>query len=275
MSEIKCDTEYIGRQYIWLEETDSTNSLLRRLINDGVTVEHEVEKGLLIEGTPAEGTIIVADRQTAGRGRSGHSWESPKNTSVAMSVLLRPEVDDNSIPIVTLIAAIAVCDAVRKVCNLDTNIKWPNDVLINNRKVCGILTELDITSGTKSLILGVGINVNQDSFPEEINAIATSLSIESGEYVNRENLVERFAESLEKYYALFLKTGDMSLLKDEYEKHLININRAVKVLDPGDSFEGTARGIDEYGQLLVETGDGTIHRVYAGEVSVRGIYGYV
>ncbi len=275
MGIINCDTEFIGKKYIWLEETDSTNSMLRRLLDDGVTIEHKTESGMLIEGRPIEGTIIVADRQTAGRGRSGHNWESPAGTSIAMSVLLRPAVDDNSIPIITLIAALAVSHAIKEVCSLDTKIKWPNDIIVNNRKVCGILTELDISNGNKSLILGVGINVNQEAFPEEISQVATSLRMETGSQVDRELVVDRFAEALEKYYKLFLQTGDMSLLRDQYENLLINIDKEVKVLDPSENLTGTARGIDELGQLIVETEDGELHSIYAGEVSVRGLYGYV
>ncbi len=263
MAELSCNTEFIGKQYTWLEEIDSTNSLLRRMLADSSNV-------------PTEGTIIIADSQNAGRGRSGHTWSSPAGTSIAMSILLQPKVDDNSIPIITLIAALAVSDAVKKVCGLDTKIKWPNDIItVAGHKICGILTELDITGGKKSLILGVGINVNQHSFPDEIKSVATSLRIETGKEIDRSLVVSAFAEALEKYYKKFLTTGDMSLLKDEYEALLVNIDREVRVLDPSENITGVARGIDELGQLLVETNDGMIHHVYAGEVSVRGIYGYV
>ena len=270
-----CNTEFIGKQHIWLEETDSTNSLLRRLLSDGVTIEHKTYGGMLIEGAPKEGAMIVADSQNAGRGRSGHTWKSPAGTSIALSVLLKPDVNDNSIPIVTLIAALAVSETVKKVCNLDTKIKWPNDIIVGGRKICGILTELDITDGRKSLILGVGINVNQQSFPDDISDIATSLLIETGVEVDRALVVSTFAEALEKYYKKFLITGNMSLLKNEYEKLLINIGKEVKVLDPLENITGIARGIDDNGELLVETKEGVVRHVYAGEVSVRGIYGYV
>jgi len=275
MAEINCDTGYIGRQYLWLKETDSTNSLMRRLIGDGVTIEGIMDSGRLIEGNPPEGTLIISDHQNAGRGRSGHSWESPAGTSIAMSLLLKPKIDDDSIPMVTLIAALAVCRAIENECGIKAAIKWPNDILINNRKVCGILTELYTGNDGKSLIVGVGINANQDEFPAEIADIATSLKLELDDYTDREALVEGFAKAFEEYYEIFLKTGDMSELKDRYESLLINTGREVKVLVPGETITGTAGGIDERGRLLVKTSDGVIHPVYAGEVSVRGIYGYV
>jgi len=190
-------------------------------------------------------------------------------------VLLRPQISDDSISMVTLIAALAVSEAVRKVCDIVPDIKWPNDIVINGRKVCGILTELDITDGVKSLIVGVGINVNQNLFPEEIADKATSIMNEAGRLIDREELMQHFAEALEYYYEIFLKTGDMSGLLDEYNGKLINMNREVKVLDPSENIEGIARGIDPMGKLLVETEDGEIHHIYAGEVSVRGLYGYV
>lgn len=275
MNELKCNTQYIGRQYVWLEKTDSTNNMLKRLISDNTTVEEQYAYGNLVECEPKDGMMIIADHQEAGKGRTGRSWESPAGTSLAISVLLRPQISDDSISMVTLIAALAVSEAVRKVCDIVPDIKWPNDIVINGRKVCGILTELDITDGVKSLIVGVGINVNQNLFPEEIADKATSIMNEAGRLIDREELMQHFAEALEYYYEKFLKTGDMSGLLDEYNGKLINMNREVKVLDPSENIEGIARGIDSMGKLLVETEDGEIHHIYAGEVSVRGLYGYV
>lgn len=260
MGHINCETGFIGRNYKWLDEIDSTNSLMRRM---------------LMDEDVAEGLMLIADHQDAGRGRSGHTWSSPIGSSIALSVLLRPDVDENSIPIVTLVTALAVAKAIHTLHNIDVAIKWPNDIIVGGKKVCGILTELDLSRGVKSLIVGVGINANQESFPDEIKDVATSIKMITGKDCDRERLVEYFAACLEEYYKTFLKSGDMTELIDEYNSLLINIDREVKVLDPSENITGIAKGIDELGQLLVETDDKVTHHIYAGEVSVRGIYGYV
>ena len=275
MNDLRCNTKYIGKQYVWLEETDSTNSLMKRLLDEGTTVESGDGYGVLIEGNPVEGLMLLSNKQTAGRGRSGHTWSSPSGSSIALSVLLRPQTTADEIPMITLIAAMAVASAIDKASGVNTTIKWPNDVLIGDKKVCGILTELDIRDNVKSLIVGIGVNISQESFPEEIEKVATSLLIETGLFVDKEVLAGLLAEELEKYYELFLETKDMSKLKDEYSSKLVNMDKEVKVLDPSMNITGIARGIDSEGQLLVETSDGVIHHIYAGEVSVRGIYGYV
>lgn len=275
MNDLRCNTKYIGKQYVWLEETDSTNSLMKRLLDEGTTVESGDGYGVLIEGNPVEGLMLLSNKQTAGRGRSGHTWSSPSGSSIALSVLLRPQTTADEIPMITLIAAMAVASAIDKASGVNTAIKWPNDVLIGDKKVCGILTELDIRDNVKSLIVGIGVNISQESFPEEIEKVATSLLIETGLFVDKEVLAGLLAEELEKYYELFLETKDMSKLKDEYSSKLVNMDKEVKVLDPSMNITGIARGIDSEGQLLVETSDGVIHHIYAGEVSVRGIYGYV
>lgn len=275
MGELICSTKLIGKQYLWLSDTDSTNSVIRRLLRDGTTLEPGDDCGRLIEGTPLEGLVVIADHQSAGRGRSGHDWDTESGMGLAISVLLQPEVNDESLSIVTLVSALAVARALKQTCGIQSKIKWPNDLVCRGRKVCGILTELEIIGNSKSIILGVGINVNQKSFPRELDDKATSLFIETGKAVDREELMKQFAESLEYYYSIFLKTGDMSALVDEYNDLLINNDREVRVLDPSENITGIAKGIDKQGHLLVETEDGVMHSIYAGEVSVRGLYGYV
>ena len=162
---------------------------------------------------------------------------------------------------------------------LDARNKWPNDVVINGRKTCGILTEMDMESDyIRDVIVGVGINVNQPdtgSFPEEIRGTATSLKIEAGETVRRSALVAEVMNLFEGYYDSFLGNGDLSGLRQEYEKLLVSIGTEVRVLDPGGEYSGISGGIDDRGELLVKMPDGEVRTVYAGEVSVRGIYGYV
>ena len=193
-----------------------------------------------------------------------------------MTLGLRPEFQPDLAPMVTLIDAMAVAKAVEETCGLKTQIKWPNDVVIDGRKICGILTEMSAETGyIHYVVIGTGINVNIREFPEEIRDTATSLCIEKGEKVLRAPIIAGTMESFEAYYEKFLRTMDLSLLLDEYNARLVNKNAKVKVLDPQNEFEGTARGIDEKGRLLVEKADGCIEAVFAGEVSVRGVYGYV
>ena len=226
------------------------------------------------EGAP-EGTLIVADRQEAGRGRKGRSWSSPEGCNLYCSLLLRPEYRPEQACMVTLVMALAVSEAIHEL-EMDAWIKWPNDIVISGKKVCGILTEMSLVQGNIAhVVVGTGINVNQTEFPEEIRETATSLKIQSGHEADREKLLARVMEYFEKYYDTFLRDGDLSGLQELYEKRLVNRNQTVRVLDPAGEFEGTAIGINHLGELLVEKEDGTVEAVYAGEVSVRGVYGYV
>lgn len=275
MTGFNADTKYIGKNYLWLEETDSTNSMMRRLLRNGTTIESRQEYGVVIEGTPREGMMIISDYQSLGRGRSGKNWISAPGDGIALSLLLMPESMGGGTSCITLVAALSVAAAIEKTSGLKPQIKWPNDILLNEKKVCGILTELDTTQGKNSIIVGVGINSNQQEFPAEISETATSIFLETGTPSDRESTVKYFSEYFEKYYEIFLKTSDMSLLKEEYNSLLVNKGRVVKVFDPKENIMGIAEGIDDEGRLIVKTDTGITHHIYAGEVSVRGIYGYV
>ena len=171
--------------------------------------------------------------------------------------------------------ALAVAQAVREL-GLDVGIKWPNDVVIAGKKVCGILTEMSAEPDfIHYVVIGTGVNVNQEAFPEEIAGTATSLRIEKGERIARAGLLASVMTHFESAYEAFCATWDLSGLAADYESLLLNKDRPVRVLDPKGNFEGTARGINEKGELLVERQDGRLEYVYAGEVSVRGVYGYV
>lgn len=245
---------------VFLEETDSTNEEARKLA---------------MEGYP-HGTLVVADSQTGGKGRRGRSWHTPKGSSIAMSLILKPELEAEHASMLTLVQAMAVAEAIEENCGLKARIKWPNDILVNEKKVCGILTEMNM-EGTKisSIIVGTGINVNQDSFPEDISEIATSLKRESGKVQSRENLIECICRLFEKYFEMFMESKDLTGILEEYNSRLISKGRMVKVLDPKEEFVGEALGINASGELLVKKESGEVIEVYAGEVSVRGIYGYV
>ncbi len=173
--------------------------------------------------------------------------------------------------------ALAVLKAVSEQIPQKCSIKWPNDIVVNGKKICGILTEMSAElDGIHYVVIGTGINVNQEFLAEEIQETATALRIECGHQINRATLVARTLYYLEKYYAIFEENWDFSGLVNEYNQFLVNRDREVCVLDPKGAYEGTARGINENGELLVERkSDGELVQVYAGEVSVRGIYGYV
>ena len=251
-------TKWAGKTVHFARETDSTNLWIKRLAK---------------EGAP-EGTLALAEFQSAGRGRLGRSWEVPEGTSVMMSILLRPKFEPQYAPMLTLVMGMAVAKAVKKF-GFDVSIKWPNDVVVSHKKICGILTEMGVRDGKIDYaVIGVGINVNIREFPEEMVDKATSLYLESGKEFDRSQIPGLVMEAFEKYYEKFAATCDLSGLKEEYESILANYNQPVRVLAK-EPYEGVARGITDGGELLVEKTDGTIVAVSAGEVSVRGLYSYV
>ena len=259
--ESKIETNWVGRNIIFHKETSSTN----------IDAKELAEKG------EAAGTVVVADMQTAGRGRRGRGWVSPAGKDIYMTVVLRPQCRPEKASVLTLVMALAVLKAVSEQIPQKCSIKWPNDIVVNGKKICGILTEMSAElDGIHYVVIGTGTNVNQEFLAEEIQETATALRIECGHQINRATLVARTLYYLEKYYAIFEENWDFSGLVNEYNQFLVNRDREVCVLDPKGAYEGTARGINENGELLVERkSDGELVQVYAGEVSVRGIYGYV
>ena len=251
-------TKWAGKTVHFARETDSTNLWIKRLAKEGAS----------------EGTLALAEFQSAGRGRLGRSWEVPEGTSVMMSILLRPKFEPQYAPMLTLVMGMAVAKAVKKL-GFDASIKWPNDVVVSHKKICGILTEMGVRDGKIDYaVIGVGINVNIREFPEEMADKATSLYLESGREFDRSQIPGLVMEVFEEYYEKFAATCDLSGLKEEYESILANYNQPVRVLAK-EPYEGVARGITDGGELLVEKTDGTIVAVSAGEVSVRGLYSYV
>lgn len=251
---------WAGAKVVCFEETDSTNNRAKEAGEKGG--EH--------------GTLFVAKRQTAGKGRRGRGWESPAGTSIYMTILLYPDILPIKAPQLTLLMAIAVVEGIRKVTGLNCQIKWPNDIVLHGRKVCGILTEMSAEIDyINYVVIGVGINVNQETFPQEIQDRAISLKMELGGIIRRSEIIAAVMESFEAYYDIFLKTEDLSGVKDLYNSLLVNKDQEVKVLEPGNEYEAHALGISDTGELLVRTSDGEEKAVYAGEVSVRGVYGYV
>lgn len=250
----------IGGRVVYYEETDSTNTRA---------------KALAEEGAPS-GTLVVAEKQNAGKGRRGRGWSSPPGSGIWMSAVLRPDIEPSRASMLTLTAALGVSEGIYRVTGIMPQIKWPNDLVISGKKICGILTEMTTEmDAVQYVVTGMGINVNTAKFPEELKDRASSLYLESGRTWKRGPLIGAMAQALGEFYEKFLAAGDLSTLKGEYERRLANINRQVTVLAPGGEYGGLCLGIDDQGELLVERQDGTVSRVLSGEVSVRGIYGYV
>lgn len=252
-------TKWLAKKIIYLPVTDSTNTQAKKMGEEGA--EH--------------GTLVVTQCQTAGRGRRGRSWESPEG-NVYFTFLLRPEVEISRASMITLVAALAVAKAVDDVTGLDSKIKWPNDVVANGKKLCGILTESSSDlEYINYAVVGIGINVNQTAFPKEIAETASSLLLETGHTVDRGQLLGVFLNRFEQYYETFIQTEDMSGLKDVYNEKLVNCGREVKIIEKDRERVLKALGIDNDGGLVVENSEGERESIISGEVSVRGIYGYV
>lgn len=252
-------TNWIGKEVRYYDVTDSTNTQAKRLAEEG----------------SGHGTLVVAGRQESGKGRRGKNWESPIGTGIFMTLLLKPEFKPNDASMMTLVAAMAVSKALREDYEIPAQIKWPNDIVLNGRKICGILTEMSAEIDyINYVVVGIGINVSDKSFHEEIIHRATSIFMETGRYIKRSSLIESIWERFEEYYEIFLKTCDLSGVYKEYNKFLVNMHEQVRVLDPKEPFEGKAMGITETGELIVDCWDSR-RLVSGGEVSVRGVYGYV
>lgn len=251
-----------GQRVVSYEITDSTNTRAKQLAEEGAV----------------HGTLVVANMQTAGKGRRGRSWQQEEGSVIAMSLLLRPVFSPDKASMLTLLAAHSVAGAIEAVTGLPAAIKWPNDIVINRKKTVGILTEMSLgveQAAIDYIVIGIGINVNNTAFPEDIRDMATSLYLEKGERVSRSVLIAESMRRLEADYEAFLETEDLSAILQDYNAHLISMNKEVRVLDPKGEYTGISRGMDAQGELLVERADGEIIKVYAGEVSVRGLYGYV
>lgn len=255
-----CIRGTFGREVEYHEAIDSTNIRAKRLAEEGA----------------ASGTLVVSDCQKAGKGRRGRAWVSPSGKNVFMSLILRPDILPSSASMLTLVAALAVCDGIRKAAGLAAAIKWPNDIVAGGKKICGILTEMSAElEGIHYVVVGIGINVNMEEFPEEVQQVATSLFLETGQKVRRSQLIAAVMEAFEQYYEEFISQGDLSGLISVYNKHMANAGKEVRVLDPAGDYTGRALGINRKGELLVELQSGEVKHVISGEVSVRGIYGYV
>lgn len=241
------------------ETVDSTNTQCRRLAAEGVMA-----------------AVVTADCQTEGRGRMGRRFQSPPGLGLYLSVLWRTGLRADTLPMVTPLAAVAVCRAVEDVCGLRCGVKWPNDLILGGRKVCGILTESAFRPDGQPdwVIVGIGVNVSQTAadFSPDVAAMATSLSAELGHSVSRDALAQALVRHLAELHDKILP--DPAGWREDYCTRCVNIGQRVRLTCGGTARTGTAEGIDQRCGLTVRYDDGTAETLYGGEVSVRGLYGY-
>lgn len=255
---MKCS--WIGQEIYYFDTLDSTNNQAK----------------MLAESKADNGALVVAEVQTNGRGRRGRAWESPTGSGVWMSLILKPEIEITNASMLTLVMAIAVAKACNENYGMETLIKWPNDIVADGKKICGILTEMSVENNRiNHIVIGIGINVNTLDFPSEIEDKATSIYKETKVKIKRAELINAVMEKFEEEYALFMENQNLKKQLETYNRLLANKDKRVRVFEGNCNYTGVARRINEKGELLVEKDNGEQVNVYAGEVSVRGIYGYV
>ncbi len=256
------ETAVVGRELRCFAELDSTNNYLKT------------------QTAAPDGTAAVADSQTAGRGRMDRSFQSPKGRGIYLSVLLRPPLPPERLLPVTALAGVAVCAAVERVCGVRPGLKWPNDPVLNGKKLCGILTEMSLEAETgrvQSLVLGIGVNVGQgpEDFSPEVREMATSLLQALGQPVSRPRLTAALLEELDRAYAALL-AGDLSAYLAAYRRDCVNLGKTVQLIPFGGGERETAQAVDVDGEfsLVIRGSGGRERTVRSGEVSVRGLWGY-
>lgn len=253
-------TQTLGRDVLVLAETGSTNTEMKQ--------EYAPHK--------AEGFTLIAEHQTAGRGRLGRSFVSPAGGGLYMSVLLRPKLPLEQLSLLTLSAAVAVCRAVEALCGLEPQIKWVNDILLDGKKLCGILTEASIEGETGLLdyaVVGIGLNLRLDraALPDEVRAIAGCLADFTDNVPRRAALAAEILGQLETVYQ-DLCAGQRDAVLDAYRARLCYLGQPIRVLAPGGAYDAVCRGVNDAGNLLIERPDGTRETLQSGEISTRPLF---
>lgn len=255
------NTNYIGKDIRYYNTIDSTNTKAKELGTAGAK----------------EGTVVISEEQTGGRGRLGRQWVSPKFKGIWMSIILKPDIEPMEASKITQIGAAAVCMSINEL-GLKATIKWPNDIVLNGKKVCGILTEMSgELNKINYIVMGIGINVNIESedFPGDIKDIATSIKIEAGEKIKRKELVASIFNNFEQLYDEFINSGTIKKSINICRENSALIGNDVKIIKRNEEVFAKAIGLTEDGELIVEYNDGKVDKIVSGEVSVRGMYGYV
>ena len=236
------------------ESLPSTNTELARLAADGAD----------------EGLSVVADEQTAGRGRLQRTWSSPKGAGLYFSILLRPTIAQDRWPLITFMASLAVGDALQEACDVVTDIKWPNDLLSGERKICGILAETFETLSGRAVIVGIGINLTAGAYPAELAEVATSVAEASGRAPERETLLAALLRALARWYSLFHEPEGLEKIVAAWaNRSSYASGKLVTVANGDEVWQGITRGIESDGALRLETETAGVKLVRAGDVSVR------
>ncbi len=257
-------TNFIGKNIFYEEKVGSTNLMARELAVKGAK----------------NGTVVIADTQDKGKGRNGKIWTSPKACNIYLSIILKPKFSPEAANGMTILAATAAAESIKEISSITPQIKWPNDILVNSKKVSGILTEMSTQNNViEYIIIGIGINVNlkEEDIYEDIKNIATSLYIERTKelgqvngnslFINRNNLIISFLNKFEKYYETFLSTGLSSILQT-YQKYFGMIGKDVEINSENHKIKGQVVGIDSKGALLLKTGENELEKVVSGELTV-------
>ncbi len=245
-------------EIVYMESVDSTN----------VFAMNNADSGMLK-------SIVVANCQTAGKGRLGRSFESSRGKGIYATLVVRPQKKAYEIASITLVVAVAVIRAFDKLFGMDTKIKWPNDIILNGKKLCGILTEMkNEGEKVKYVAVGFGINVTNEEFPEEIKDKATSIYLETGNKIDRKKILAAVVKEFEELYGQYLENEDLSFMLKEYNERLINRDSEIVVEYKGEKKTATQLGIDKTGVLKVLM-DGEEKSIASGEILVRGVFGYV
>ncbi len=249
-----CNSSSLGHHIHLYDQLESTQTEAHRLVSTGA----------------GHGTLVVAEQQTSGRGRMGRSWHSPAGLGIWMSLIVTPQITLTFAPQITLLTAVALCRTIRKVVQVDVGIKWPNDLLIGNKKISGILVE---SSGEderiRYMVIGVGIscNLRTEDYPLELRDKATSLYIESGKVVDRTKLIAAFLHQFEELYDLYLEQG-FAPIRTLWESLTVSLHKPITLTNSQGRIEGKMLGIDDMGALIVQQLDGSEVHIYSGETNI-------
>jgi len=252
--------QIIGSEIIHFQEIDSTNNYAKKIAN---------------EGCP-HGTIVVSEKQTFGRGRVGREWKSYNSEGLWFTIVLRPYLEPEFVQIITLAASVAVVEGIFETQGIVCGIKWPNDIILDNCKLGGILTEISAEPGhVNYVVVGIGININQDSstFDDEIKNKATSLKIHMGKSVSRVRVLESILTRFEDIYRIMLQ-GNTQEIINKWSRYSVTLGKQVKILYKDIEYIGLAQSIALDGKLVVKCNDGVVREISAGEIQVRGLLGY-
>lgn len=252
-------TKYIGKNLFYFESLDSTNTKAKELASKDAT----------------HGTVVISEEQTSGKGRLGRVFVSPKRKGIWMSIIIRPDIEPLKVPKITQVGAAALVKTFENF-NIKVQVKWPNDIILNNKKLCGILTEMSGELNKVSyVVMGIGINANLDKedFPEDLRDKATSISIETGNYIKRKEFVSILINTFEKLYEEFVEEDNIKTSVSICRDHSLLIGKEIKIINRNEEIFAKALDLDENGELVVEFKDGSIHKIFSGEVSIRGING--